>query len=152
MRKKKYLRLVFSVSAACLVGFLVLVGGVALTLSFREEGDRVEQLRQEALSIAASLQQTDKGQNYSDEIKRMASAFSNLNDSTVFFVNRSGLVSVCSDTINHKDCPHVGLTLDENTLHQVFFKGRYESTGDFGGVYRRAYHTAGGPTLVEGAG
>lgn len=151
MKNKLYLRLFFSVASVFLAGLLLFAGTMVFALASQQETERFDQLRNEALSIAESLQQVDKGQNYSDEIKRMASAFSNLNDSTVFFVNRSGLVSVCSDSINHVDCPHTDLTLDAATLRAVFTKGRYESTDDFGGIYDCAYHTVGVPILGQSA-
>lgn len=149
MKKRLYWRLFLSTAAVVSAGFVFLTGFLAILLSSRHEDEQMELLRNQATSIAESLAKADKSQNYSDEIKRMASAFSDMNGSTVFFINRSGLVSVCSDTLEHTHCVHAGLVLNADVLYDVFNRGRFEETGRFFGLYGEDWHTVGVPILGD---
>ena len=149
MKHRLYWQLFLSTAAVVLVGFALLTGMIALVLSSVNAEKQMDALRSQANAIATSLSEVDKAQNYSDEIKRMASAFSESNGTTVFFVQRSGLVSVCSDTLQHKNCPHTGLVLNQDVLDAVFMSGRYEETGLFFGTYADTHHTVGVPIYAS---
>lgn len=150
MRYKLYAKLFISTAVAVLFGFVLLVGVLVYGFSAKMETERLDLLREEAVSIADSLKSSDQTQNYSDELKRMAVAFSKGSGSSVFFVNRSGLVTICSDTLNHEKCVHSGATLDSEILYAVFVRGRFESTGDFAGLYDSDHYVVGVPIVGSG--
>ena len=150
MKYRLYWRLFLSTAAVVFAGFVILTGILAVLLSSKRGEEQMEHLRSQAAAIAESLVLVEKEQNYSDELKRMATAFSDTNGSTVFFINRSGLVTVCSDAVHDPTCPHTDLIVNTETLRDVFVRGWFEETGDFFGLYDSAYHTVG--VLIVGMG
>ena len=149
MKQRLYWRFFLTIAAVVLAGFVLLTGLIAVVLSSIRAEQQMDILRDQATAIASSLVKVDKEESYSDEIKRMASAFSGMNGSTVFFVNRSGLVSVCSDTLNHTVCPHAGLVLNNDVVYDVFVRGHFEETGDFFGLYNDTRLTVGVPIVGQ---
>lgn len=150
MKYRLFWRLFLNTAAVVLAGFVILTGILAVLLSNKRAGEQMDYMRDQAKAIAASLVMVEKDSSYSDEIKRMAAAFSETNGSTVFFINRSGLVTVCSDAVNDPTCPHAGLVMDQDVLRDVFVQGRFEETGDFYGLYDGDYHTVGIPIVSTG--
>lgn len=140
-------KLFVSTALLVLIGFVLIVALSALSFSSRMQADRLDVLRDEAKSIAESLSCTDSDAVYSDEVKRLALAFSKTNDSIVFFVNRSGLVTICSESLNNQDCTHIGTTVNSEVVSDVFVRAKHESTGDFYGFYDTDHFVVGVPVV-----
>lgn len=140
-------KLFVSTALLVLIGLILFVALSALSFSSRMQTDRLNYLRDEAKSIAESLNSTDADTVYSDEVKRLALAFSKANDSIVFFVNRSGLVTICSESLNNQDCAHNGMTVNSEAVNDVFVRAKHESTGDFYGFYDSDHYVVGVPIV-----
>lgn len=147
MRNRLDIKLFITTFVIVLIGFVMVALFSAFAFSSYTEQNKFDTLRKEAESIADSLVLSDSGITYSDDIKKLASAFSKVNGESVFFVNRSGLVTVCSDSLNHKKCPHEGVTLNREVVNAVFFNAKYENIGDFYGIYDEEHFIYGVPIV-----
>ncbi len=147
MRNRLFNRLFISTALSVLIGFVLLVLLSAFSFSSKTEAERLNTLRDEAKAIAESLNLTDSETVYSDEVKRLALAFSDANDSAVFFVNRSGLVTICSESLNNDACVHAGNTINKKVVNDVFVRAKHESTGDFYGLYDSDHYVVGIPVV-----
>lgn len=149
MGNRLFSRLFVGTAVLVLVGFLMMVALSAFTFSNKTENERHDAVIEQARAIADSLKFIDSDKMYSDDVKRIAVAFSNSNDSTVFFVNRSGLVTVCSESLNRKDCVHTGKTLNSQIVDEVFTRVKYDETGDLFGLYDSDHYVVGVPIVSK---
>ncbi len=149
MGNRLFSRLFVGTAVLVLVGFLMMVALSAFTFSNRTENERHDAVIEQARAIADSLKFIDSDKMYSDDVKRIAVAFSNSNDSTVFFVNRSGLVTVCSESLNRKDCVHTGKTLSSQIVDEVFTRVKYDEIGDLFGLYDSNHYVVGVPIVSK---
>ena len=81
----------FSVSAAIMTaGFAILIGATVFALSGERERESLDRLESEAVAISDVINRMNSPSDYSGVMRRMATAFSNIDGSTVFFSNSSG--------------------------------------------------------------
>lgn len=147
MGNRLFGRMFVGTALLVMIGFVLMVALSAFSFSNRTENERHDAVLDDAKAIAESLMFIDSDKMYSDDVKRIAVACSNSSDSTVFFVNRSGLVTVCSETLNRKNCIHTGKTLKSQIVNDVFVKALYDETGDLDGLFNGNHYIVGVPIV-----
>ncbi len=141
----------FSVSAAIMTaGFAILIGATVFALSGERERESLDRLESEAVAISDVINRMNSPSDYSGVMRRMATAFSNIDGSTVFFSNSSGYVFVCSDTTNGISCIHRKKMISDDILSEISARGVYINVGNFDGVYDEDHYTVGKPVYIDG--
>ena len=142
-------RMFVSTAMLVLIGFVLMVALFAFSFSNRTENERHNAVLNDAKAIAQSLRFIDSDKIYSDDVKRIAVACSNSSDSTVFFVNRSGLITVCSESFDRKNCAHTGNSLNSQIVNDVFVRALYDETGDLDGMFNAEHYIVGVPIVSK---
>ena len=149
MRNRLFGRMFVGTALLVLIGFVLLVALSAFSFSSRTENERHNAVLNDAKAIAQSLRFIDSSKMYSDDVKRVAVACSRSSNSTVFFVNRSGLITVCSESINRENCVHIEKTLNSQVVNDVFYRALYDNTGDLDGLFGTEHYVVGVPIVSK---